>query len=323
MKALFLISASVLALSTSAIAADQCGPVKIVSTVAVETPMNAAARVPVSISGQTFTFRLSTGGSQSSISGPAADKLNLMRRDSPVAWLNTQGNYSNTVAIAPDFQIGTARFGKVTLRQMINDPLADEPQGWLANDLLRAFDVELDFAVGKMNLISRDHCADNVVYWPSKTLAKIPMRVGQDNRLWFKMTLDGHELQATIETGQGRTTLTRPVADSVFDLTETSPGAKRIGNGDRFHYRFGKLSVEGLEIANPDIVIVPDAAAKVPKHGRGHMQAEMNVHQAAPLRIGMSTLRQLHIYIDYGNQALYFTPAKPDLAAAMEEPATE
>lgn len=310
-----------LTMTVPALADEQCPPLKIVSTVDVKTPNNAAAQVPVSISGQAFLFRLSTNGAQSSISGAAADKLKLMRRDSPVAQLNTQGNFSNTVAIAPDFQIGTARFGQVTLRQMINDPPTDEPQGWLGNDLLRNFDVELDFAAGKMNLISREHCAQSAVYWPSKTLAKVPMRVGSDNRIVFKMMLDGHELEATIDSGVGRSTLTRPVADSVFGLTESSPGAKPTGNAERFHYRFGKLSVEGLVVANPDITIVPDAAAKVPKHGRSHMQAEMNVHQAAPLRIGMSTLRQLHVYIDYHNQTLYFTPAKPDATSAEEPPA--
>ena len=312
MKTALIAAASLLVLAIPSLAAEQCGSLNIVSTVQIETPNDAAARVPVSIGGQAFTFRLSTGGSQSSISSAVADKLNLPRRVSALGLLNTEGDTSNTVVLAPDFQIGTAHFGKVTLRQMIKDPPADEPQGWLATDLLRAFDVELDFAASRMNLISRDHCAEGVVYWPSKTMAKIPMRIGDDNRIVFKIKLDGHELDATLETGVGRTTLTRPVAESVFGVTESSPGAKPTEKSNRFRYRFGTMSLEGLSVLNPDITIVPDAAANVPKHGRSHMQAEMHVHQAPPLRIGMSTLRQLHIYIDYHNQTLYFTPAKPD-----------
>jgi len=313
MKAALFAMTSVLALTLPALAEEQCQPLKIVTSVDLRLPNNAAAQVPVSIGGQPLIFRLTTDGWQSTISGTTIDKLALIRRDSPIRVLSAQGDYSNTVAIAEDFRIGAARFGKILLRQMVKDTPEGEPQGWIGNDLLRGYDVDLDFAANKMNLISRDHCAgEKVVYWPSKTLAKVPMRISDDNRIVFKMMLDGHELEATIETGVGRTTLTRPVADSVFGLTATSPGAKPIGNGERFHYRFSKLSLEGLVITNPDITIVPDATAKMPRHGGSRVLASLNVHQGAPLRLGMSTLRQLHIYIDYANQTLYMTPAKPE-----------
>ena len=310
---------SVMALALPALGDEQCQPLKIVSSVELKLPKNAAAQVPVSIGGQPLLFRLTTDGSQSAISSAAIDKFALIRRDSSLRTLDAQGDYSNTVANVEDFRIGTARFGKVLLRQMVKDPSPDGPQGWLGNDLLRGYDVDLDFAAAKMNLISRDHCAgEKVVYWSSKTLAKVPMRISENNRIVFKMMLDGHEIEATIESGVGRTTLLRPVADSVFGLTETSPGAKPTGNADRFHYRFGKLSLEGLVITNPDITIVPDATAKMPRHGGSRIIAGLSVHQGAPLKLGMSTLRQLHIYIDYANQTLYFTPAKPELDQAAE-----
>lgn len=318
MKSTLLIGACLLAWTSAASAADECGPLKIISTVDLQTPSRGAARVPVTIDGQTFIFRLATDGAQSAISSAAADKLKLVRSRSNVGHLNTRGEYSNTVATAPDFQIGAARFGTVKLRLMIGDPPPGEPDGWLGNDLLRAFDVELDFAAHKMNLISQDRCRDHAVYWPSKTIAEVPMRVSDDNRIIFKMMLDGHEIDATIESGRARTTLTRPVAETVFGLTETSPGTAPLG--ENFHYRFGKMSLQGLVVLNPDIVIVPDAAARVPKHGRSHMQAEMRVHQGPPLQIGLSTLRQLHVYIDYHNQTIYFTPANPDAAGATDEP---
>jgi hypothetical protein len=319
MKAALLAMTSVLALALPALADEQCAPLKIVSSVDLKLPKNGPALVPVSIGGQPFLLRLSTDGWQSTLSSAAIDQLALMRRDSPIAMLGTDGNYSNSVAIANDFQIGTARYGKVQLRQTIENPPANAPQGMVTNDLLRAYDVDLDFAASKMNLVSRDHCAgEKVVYWASKTLAKVPMRVDDNNRIVFNATLDGHEVEATIDTNSARTTLRRPVADSVFDITETSPGAKPIGNGERFHYRFGKLTLDGLVVTNPDIMIVPDAATKMPKRGGSHLLAGLRVHQGAPLRLGMSTLRQLHIYIDYHNQTLYITPAKPELSQAAE-----
>jgi hypothetical protein len=318
MKAVFLACASLLAVS-AAHAADQCGPLKIVSTVDIQTPPNAAARVPVTIAGQPFTFRISTDGWQSVISSAAIDKLGVIRHENPVTQLNADGNYSNTVATVQDFRIGNARFSTVTLRQMVKDTPADEPQGWLANDLLRGYDVDLDFAANKLNLISRDHCpGEKAVYWPSKVLAKIPMRVTANNRIVFTAKLDGHELEATIDTGTGRTSLTRPQAESIFGLSASSPGARPADKEDRFQYRFGKIELAGLTISNPDIVIIPDATAKMPRRGGSHILASLHVHQGAPLKIGMSTLRQLHIYIDYANQMLYVTPAKADAETASE-----
>lgn len=319
MRITALTIACTLAATAAALAEDQCPPLKRVASINLMLPRNGPALVPVSIGGQSLTFRLSTAAAQSAISTAAADRLQLARRNSAVTILNGRGDFSNTVAIASDFRIGTVRYGMVELREMIEAPNPNAPQGALAADLLRNYDVDLDFGAAKLNLISRDHCPDKVVYWPSKMLARLPIRVSEDNHIIFKATLDGHEIDATIETAQARTVLTLPVARSVFGIDASSPGAQPVGkNGDVFHRRFGTLAVEGLVVQNPDIIVVPDATENMRTRGLGKMNAARGLHQPPPLRLGMSTLRQLHVYIDYKNMALYITPAVADAAGATE-----
>jgi hypothetical protein len=315
--------ACALAVTSAALAEDKCPPLKIVSSVDLTIHKQGAIGVPVAIGQQKAMFLLSTGAAQSSISTALSEQLQLPTRHTGAVVVNQRGNFSDEIATAKDFYIGNVHYGSVYLRLMIETPGPKGPQGILAADLFRNYDVELDFLAAKMNLISRDHCEGSAVYWPSKTIAKIPMRVTDDNRIVFKMTLDGHEVETSIDVAATRTILTQDVASELFGIEEGSPGSTPVKNGV-YRHRFNTLSAEGLAIKNSDVLIVPTPGSHMPgaiSRGRGRQQVELGTHKLPPLRLGMSTLRQLHIYIDYHNQTLYFTPAKPDATSAEEPPA--
>ncbi len=56
-----------------------------------------------------------------------------------------------------------------------NGPDIEDFGGILGADMLRNVDLDLDFAAGKLNLVSQDHCSGNVVYWQAPAVAVVPM----------------------------------------------------------------------------------------------------------------------------------------------------
>jgi hypothetical protein len=171
------------------------------------------------------------------------------------------------------------------------------------------YDIELDFAGGKMNYFSRDHCPGKVVYWPAAAIAVVPIRFGDMQHLVLDVSLDGHPFRAMIDTGAPGTTLTMGEARRVFGLTPA--------DGDKpFEHVFQKLSFEGLEVANPHIAVIPDkTGSKDPNNdfvtgSRVHRVDDADTSDPVML-IGMNILSKLHLYIAFSERKIYVTPASP------------
>src|ERR1700712_17272 len=96
----------------------------------------------------------------------------------------------------------------------------DQPgfAGILAPDILRNFDVDIDYGTHKMNLISPDHCQGKVIYWQASAVAAIPMTVQDNGHIVIPVTLDGHLTYAMLDTGAAGTTLIQSDAQSVYGL---------------------------------------------------------------------------------------------------------
>jgi predicted aspartyl protease len=296
---------------------DACPPLQRLSGVDLKMSKGGQIAATVQIAGEPALFLISTGAARSEISRALAEKLKLPLSHSAVTLVDTNGRTSQTLAHAHDLQIGRLNFGSIHLKIMTADPPPELPQGVIGGDILRNYDIDFDFAARKMNIISREHCPGKVVYWPSQTLAKLPMMVGDDNRISFKMRLDGHELETVLDTGLSHTAINMAVAKTVYGLDKTSPDVTpanaQTPNG-RYRHRFKSLGVEGLEIGTPDIMLIPDIASVMPGslflRGGDRFNARLQLHQP-DLILGMSTLKKLHAYIDYHNQTVYLTPAAP------------
>ena len=78
-------------------------------------------------------------------------------------------------------------------------------------------------------------------------------------------------------------------------------GAERLNGGARtpfYTFPFKSLSFEGIAVLNPQITMIPKKAFL---QSRNH---------DATIVLGMSVLRQLHLYVDYPGQTLYLTGAE-------------
>jgi predicted aspartyl protease len=296
-------------------AAADCS-LKLVNTVSIKT-VNEGQRavVPVTINGTQKQFLLDTGGVATQISAAAAEELKLPRVESDVKLLDLYGNASTYAAKVDSLVLGrlgdrNTRLPIMTFRD--NDLFS----GILAADYMGKYDIELDFAGGKMNYFSPDHCEGKVVYWPAAAIAVVPMRF-VDHHLNLDVTLEGHPLRAMIDTGAPRTTLYMAEASRTFGITAE--------DGDKpFEHVFQKLSFEGLEVGNPHIAIIPDkTGSKDPNNdfvtgGRLHRVDDADVSDPVML-IGMNILSKLHLYIAFNEHKIYITPATSPQAQSQPQ----
>jgi len=199
-------------------------------------------------------------------------------------------------------------------------PLSNDTRlaGTLGVDLLRNYDIDLDFAAHKMNLMSPDHCPGKVVYWPASSVAVVPMHVVMAGHIIVPVTLEGHELDAILDTGSSATILDQAAAQDIFGLHPGTPDMKDAGHLDNdsnttvYTHTFKSLSLEGLTIGNPVVAIFPDLAKAKMAHtpGLGTRIADVGEQNGVTdLTLGMNEMRHLHLYISYKEQKLYITPA--------------
>jgi len=287
---------------------------KLVNTVPITMAFGGArAPVPVVINGVEKKFILDTGGYATQITAAAAQQLQLPLTESNVKLLDLYGNASTAAVRVDTLKIGRLQDKNTTLPIMAGTSSKDTEDeqfavGLLAADYMGKYDIELDFADGKMNYFSPDHCPGKVVYWPAAAIAVVPMRF-RDHHVILEVSLDGHSQKAILDTGAPGTTISMAEAKRLFDITAED-------KNKHFEHVFQKLSFEGLEVGNPHIAIIPDkVGSKDANNGfvtGTRTQRVDDLDPTAPtMLVGMNILSKLHLYIAFSENKIYITPASP------------
>jgi hypothetical protein len=201
-----------------------------------------------------------------------------------------------------------------------DDKRQPEFAGIIAPDFLQHFDVDFDFAVNKLNLISQDHCEGKVVYWHAPAVAVVPMQLDRGGHVTFRMVLDGRRVSAMIDTGASDTLLNLNVARQAFKIDANAPDLEKVGElqggytANIYRRRFKTLTVEGVTINEPMITLLPDLMSKGSESPRtgSLIREEPGIPN---LILGMPTLNKLHLYIAYQERKVYITAANPQAAA--------
>lgn len=315
----FLLALAWLCPQTAAAAETAACGLKLVNTVPITLDAHGdRVFVPVTINGTPKTFLLDTGGALTQISASAAHDLHLGIGESSITMLDMYGRAAVGAAHLDSFGIGRLQDSKATLSVMTSSFEGQPYVGILAADYMGSYDIELDFSAGKMNYFSKDHCEGKVVYWLATAIAAVPM-LFRDFHLTLPVMLDGKPIKAMIDTGATDTVLFSSAAKQAFDITADSPGAMPLAENaqkDAFRYVFKNLSLEGITINNPHIVVLPDrTGSKDPNNdyvtgSRVQHVDDRDVSDPVML-IGMNILSKLHLYIAFGEQKIYITPASP------------
>jgi predicted aspartyl protease len=315
---LFACIASVLA--THAVADNACPPLTQFASVDLQRrERDTRMFVPVTINGQPKLMLLDTGGFMSEVTPQTVDELHLPHETVQFASINLAGEESRQAADVETFGIGqlttkSVQFVIAPERDLFNgDP---HYAGILAPNVLKYYDVDIDFGAQKLHLLSPDHCEGKVIYWPAAAVAVVPIHVLKSGHIAIPVELDGKTVNALLDTGASTSTLTQDAAESLYGLKMGSPEAPYAAeffgqHGSVYRHHFLSLNFGGIAVSNPRVALIPDYRDKLAQTSSlgsrlGDSQASAEFQD---MLIGMDVLRHLHIYIAYKEQKLYVTPA--------------
>jgi predicted aspartyl protease len=256
--------------------------------------------LPVAIEGHAASFLVDTGGISATMSRQLANKIGKEPERAPRYLIGVGGAVLSSSIHAGDFALG-GMHGK-DIPVFIDERFSGggEGEGTLAPEMMHRFDVDFDFHQGTVNFFSQDHCPGKVVYWTKGGEAiVIPMDVQPNGKIRIPVTVDGNPLMAILDTGSVTSFISIAVARK-FGVKPDNKDLKlksSYGFKDRFKeydYPFKTLSLEGLTVNNPHIKIMSD---------------EMVAGFGGDLTLGISFLRQLHVYVAYKEEKLYITAA--------------
>jgi predicted aspartyl protease len=303
--------------------AAECGPQQVLASVELLMQQNGVPLVPVSVVGKPKHFIVATGGYLSHVFPATVRELNLPRRTVSQSVVSANGMTSNAAARVSEFVIGGLRAQNVTLMVPPSQDTGDIPEGapagTLGPDVLQNYDVDLDFGAQKFGLIDPNHCEGKVVYWPAQTVAIIPFRLNTSSHIEFPATVDGKRVTAVLDTSASFSSMSLPIAQGQFDIDVNAPDVQKVGEIPGKGYtatvyarQFQSIALEGITIANPQLVLMPDMMrAQLRREApTGGLIANSRQASGLPdLRLGMSTLSKLHVYIAYKERKLYITSA--------------
>jgi hypothetical protein len=304
--------------AATAARAEDCAPAKLLATIPMHDaePESNIRTVPVAINGVTRNMVLDTGGAVTQVSRDTIEELALPTHSSVAAVYDINGRVSRRFAMVKQLDFGDLHRNDAAL-MVWPDPVRPYA-GELAQDLLQPYDVDIDFAKGLLKLYAKSAkgACPGPHGWTATT--RTPMR----NKGWhlhIPVTLDGHTYDGIFDTGSRHTIMRLPAARRDFDLSPGAPGMTPYPaiNGspilDGSLHTFTKLSFGNVSMDNPEVLIVPD----VMNHNADRSPMARNrayLHNAdlilPELSLGMDVLKHLHLFISFGEQALYLAPAE-------------
>jgi hypothetical protein len=333
---------------------ETCTLPKIADTAALEQiPGAGLVTVPVTINGATKQFLLDLGlNKPTEVSQAAMAELGLpqdpkrtelirfgvsgiatpayagiqapvydVRDHSGVAALDTRvraGSVTVGNATGHDLQFLVTKKGEIG---------RSEPyDGFLTGDFFRQYDVELDFAAGRMTWLTPTKCADpdKVVFWAHSEVATVPVTLADDGRLQMQAMVGGHLINAEIDTSSPRTVMRRDIAELYVGLKADKDlipvnGLEDAMNMQVYVHSFPQIIFAGGGITAVNVpVLVQDFSLH---HDLDQVvlgtRAQFRNQRIPDLVIGMDVLKHLHMYVVPGQGRVYVT-APSDEATPSE-----
>ena len=303
MKKLFAAATLALLAASPLRADDECRRIVILSSLEMLPSSANRVMVQASTEGKPLQMIVDTGGYLTALGEDTAKALGLQISVNPASNMVMFGGHPlRRMATLNDFGLG--RFKAKRMEYPLLPPGFLEPgaDGLLAPDFLANFDLDFDFAGGKLNLISKEHCDGKVGYWTNLPLVGIPIVREEDNvHISTHITINGHDVKAWIDTGASHSLMSLELAKDILDIRDDDPKLQSVTNGPNRtsgakRYPIKEIKIGDVLVQNPNVVLVPHS-----QFGMGPRAPEMI--------LGLSLLRQLHLYIAYREKMIYVTPA--------------
>lgn len=219
--------------TTAAGAADGC---KLRMTPPIPVRMDGTrAVIAANINGAEAQFIVDTGSFYGFISPAAVAEFKLPVSNAPFGLFVTGvgGMEAPQVATAKDFSVAGFTVHDSTFLISNND-LGGSEIGVMGQNLFRIFDVDFDFADGVLRFARPEHCGHQVLaYWARTqpvSIADLHWTSERQPSLITKVSVNGHNLDAMLDTGAWRTILSLRAAKRA-GITPDSPGVAAAGTG--------------------------------------------------------------------------------------------
>jgi predicted aspartyl protease len=278
-------------------------------------PGMSSAIVTASFDGEEAPLLVDTGGNYSALTWKASQDMGLHYDNIPRnMFFMMNGSDIKYVAFVKNLALGKLTASHFPFTVLPADWTMKEASGTLDPDILANYDIEFDFAKNKMNILSSDHCEGQVVYWTKQAYVALPLRLNEERQIFLTANVDGTDMEAMVDTGSSHTYLRADMAEAILGHTLTKADLVHVGKGpdeglDTYRVPFKTLTIGGIAVQNPDIVVLTDKLADLQDPEEMHNDFRVPGMQAPALLIGMSLLRKLHLYIAYKEQKLYVTGA--------------
>jgi hypothetical protein len=125
----------------------------------------------------------------------------------------------------------------------------------------------------------------------------------ENGHILLPVNVDGVPMTAILDTGAPTSVMFLDAAERSFGLTEkllkaenaNDPAPSDERGNTLFHHRFKRISMNSVDILNPDLIVAPNNMSERPS-------AKM-----PQLIIGLQELSVLHLFIAYSQNQLYVT----------------
>jgi predicted aspartyl protease len=307
-------------------AADACAMHQIASIPATVSPQNELL-LDATINDVPVKIQVDTGATVSTLSKSFAARIGLPIENMAGYVYGLSGVPLDQKTHVRSMHLGTMTSASETFVLMPtgSDGADGQPVGLFGGDYLQNYDVEIDAAGGKVVLFAQDHCPGQVVYWAPEFF-KIPIHYAGNGPLHqpvLEVLIDGKPMRAVVDTGAYANIMRLAAARDRFGLSPDSPDMRKLGvthgvDGkqiETYEHVFQSLTFGGITLHNTKLVIAPiDTSAHVNSIG-SHIK--LGAVDDPDLYVGMSLLKQLHIFVAYRENALYFTVASAGRTAKM------
>jgi predicted aspartyl protease len=292
----FILAALLLAASVQAASSAPEGcRLERIAEIPVTSLPDGRFTVPVTVAGRKLNFLLDTGGAYGTISSAQANDLHLPVGNVSGGLRGVAGTKYSSASVLGSITLGGIDW--LALYLYVDPDLPPGVDGTLAPDIMKKIDLDIDLSHGKLGLFTQNHCRGKVVYWTTSGYILLPMDMDKDKHIEVPITLDGVKIKAQLDTG-AQTSIVSMRALRALGLSEKSPTLKALTDSEAryqmYDHPFKKLEFDGITVNNPNIKVVSD---------------NFLPSRWVDMIIGVSIVRQLHVYIDYDEEKLYITAA--------------
>ena len=349
-KQIFAAAIALLSLDAAAAAQtpqppESCSLPKIADAAALEPiPSTGLVTVPVTINGATKQFLLDLGVNKpTEVSATAMTELGLpqdpkrteliqygskgigtTKYDGIQAPVYDVRDHSGAAALDTRVRVGSFTVGNATdhnLQFLVakkGEIGRSAPyDGFLTGDFFRQYDIELDFGRGQMTWLTPTQCTDpdKVVFWAHSEVAVIPVNLANDGRLQMQAMVQGHIINAEIDTSSPRTVMRRDIAELYVGLKSAPPDMVPVGdlkdggNMQVYSHVFPEIVFAGggITALNVPVLIQDYSMQRNLDQAVLGTRAQFRDDRIPDLVIGMDVLRNLHMYVVPGQGRVYVT----------------